>query len=455
MPPRWARHPGAPQGYRPPVACGWRDRGLMRTELPRDSLPARPEGARHRPSVPVRAPNGPAVLFGIRLALISCGSTGTMRFPMSQAGSSFARMRPSMTVVAGILSATVWSATAFGPDKVTFLTSWFAQAEHGGVYQAKATGLYEKAGLDVTLKMGGPQVNGAQLLLAGETDFMMGYDLQVLKMLEQGLPVIPVGTSFQFDLQGIMAHDNVASLGDLKDKTILVATPGRTTWWPWLKGKFKYTDEQTRPYTFNLQPFFADKNVVQQSYPSSEPFQAKQQGVPVKFFLFARDGYPPYGTTMVTTRGFVDKNPEATARFVKASLEGWKSYLTDPAPGNALIKADNPKMSDEQIVFAIEQLRALKVLDGGDAQTMGIGIITEARWKATYDFMVAAGLLKPEVDWRQGFTDRYVKSLKLSMGRDAGRAVLAPNKTFPEDAGGRVPMGAPVVEILSADKVFP
>ena len=157
---------------------------------------------------------------------------------MSQAGSSFARMRPSMTVVAGILSATVWSATAFGADKVTFLTSWFAQAEHGGFYQAKATGLYEKAGLDVTLKMGGPQVNGAQLLLAGETDFMMGYDLQVLKMLEQGLPVITVGTSFQFDLQGIMAHDDVASLGDLKDKTILVATPGRTTWWPWLTGKF-------------------------------------------------------------------------------------------------------------------------------------------------------------------------------------------------------------------------
>jgi NitT/TauT family transport system substrate-binding protein len=211
---------------------------------------------------------------------------------MSLDGSYFARVRSSMAIVAGILGATVWSATAFGADKITFLTSWFAQAEHGGFYQAKATGLYEKAGLDVTLKMGGPQVNGVQLLLAGETDFMMGYDLQVLKMLEQGLPVLTVGTSFQFDLQGIMAHDNVAGLGDLKDKTILVATPGRTTWWPWLKAKFRYTDEQTRPYTFNLQPFFADKNVVQQSYPSSEPFQAKQQGVPVKFFLFAH-GYDP------------------------------------------------------------------------------------------------------------------------------------------------------------------
>src|SRR5499427_6939635 len=245
--------------------------------------------------------------------------------------------RPLRVVSAAAAGLVLWSGAALAADKVTFLTSWFAQAEHGGFYQAKATGLYEKAGLDVTLKMGGPQVNGMQLLLAGETDVMMGYDFQVLKMLEQGLPVVTIATSFQYDLQGMMTHDNVASLADLKGKTILVATPGRASWWPWLKAKYKYTDEQTKPYTFNLQPFFADQNVVQQSYPSSEPFQAKQQGVPVKFFLFARDGYPPYGTTMVTTRSFVDKSSDATARFVKASLEGWKSYLTDPAPGNALI----------------------------------------------------------------------------------------------------------------------
>jgi NitT/TauT family transport system substrate-binding protein len=329
---------------------------------------------------------------------------------------TFSNFRPAHFAAAATLAGTIFLPGAAGAaDKVTYLTNWFAQAEHGGFYQAKATGIYEKAGLDVTVKMGGPQVNAMQLLLAGETDFMMGYDLQVLKMLEQGLPVITIGTSFQFDLQGMMTHDNVAGLADLKDKTILVATSGRTTWWPWLKAKFGYTDEQTRPYTFNLQPFFADKNVVQQGYASSEPFQAKQQSVPVKFFLFARDGYPPYGTTFVTTRAFVDKNPDVAARFLKASLEGWKSYLADPAPANVLIKADNPKMSDEQIAFGVEQLRALHVLDDGDAKTMGLGIITEARWKATYDFMAGAGLLKPEVDWKQGFTDRFVKSLKLSM----------------------------------------
>src|SRR5215471_770639 len=280
-----------------------------------------------------------------------------MPMPSALRTPSVARLMAAATALSclSFVSTPTWAA-----DKVTFLTSWFAQAEHGGFYQAKAAGLYEKAGLDVTLKMGGPQVNGMQLLLAGETDFMMGYDFQVLKMLEQGLPVITIATSFQFDLQGMMTHDDVTSLADLKDKTILVATPGRTSWWPWLKAKHKYTEEQTKPYTFNLQPFFVDKNVVQQSYPTSEPFQAKQQGVPVKFFLFAKDGYPPYGTTMVATRGFIDKNPDVAARFVRASLEGWKSYMSDPKPANALIQADNPKMSNEQLAFAIEQLKLLK-----------------------------------------------------------------------------------------------
>src|SRR5262249_25358954 len=218
-------------------------------------------------------------------------------------------------------------------------------------------------------------------------------------------------------------------LDDLKDKTILVATPGRSSWWPWLRRKYGYSDAQTQPYTFNLQPFFNDKNVVQQSYPSSEPFQALQKGVPVKFFLFAASGYPPYGTTMVTTTKLVAERPDVARRFVRASIEGWKSYLKgDPAPANALIKADNPKMSDEQIAFGIKRLNELEVADGGDAKTMGIGIITEARWKASYELMVNEGLLPKETDWTKGFNAQLVKAPKATprgfgwRGRPRGRA---------------------------------
>jgi len=305
--------------------------------------------------------------------------------------------------------------SAQAADKVTFLTSWYAQAEHGGFYQAKAAGLYQQDGLDVSIKMGGPQVNGMQLLLGGDADIIMGYDFQVLAGLSKGLPVITVGTSFQKDLQGMMTHADVKDLGGLKDKTILIATSGRTTWWPWLSHKFGYTDAQLQPYTFNLQPFFADDNVAQQSYPSSEPFQALEKNVPVNYFLFADYGYPPYGTTMVTTTKFVAEHPDVVRRFVKASLQGWKSYLKgDPAPGNAMIKADNPNMSDAQIAYGIKRMDELQIVDGGDAKTMGIGIMTDARWKATDDLMVSSGLLPKETDRKKAYTTEFVKDLKIS-----------------------------------------
>lgn len=304
-------------------------------------------------------------------------------------------------ILAGAASA-ILSAPACAADKIVFLTSWYAQAEHGGFYQAKATGLYEKAGLDVEIRMGGPQVNGMQLLLAGEADAIMGYDIQVLQAAEKGLPAVTVAASFQYDLQGMMTHDDVKSLRGVKDKTILVSSAGMTAWWPWLKKKYGLSNDQVKAYTFNLQPFFADKGVVQQAYPSSEPFQAQEKGIPVNFYLFAKDGYPPYGTTIVTTRKLIEAKPEAMRKFVAATMEGWKSYVDNPGPGNALIKEANPKMSDAQIAFGIEKMRALKVL-GGD-ENVPIGTMTEARWKASYDYLVEAGLLKAGTDWHKAFS---------------------------------------------------
>ncbi len=313
----------------------------------------------------------------------------------------------------GTLVAAALALPAGAQDKVTFMSSWYAQAEHGGFYQALARGIYKKHGLDVAIRMGGPQINNMQLMLAGQADFIMSYDFAALGGVEKGFPVVTVGTSFQKDLAGVLTHDDVKSLGELKGKTILVASTGRTTWWPWLKAKYGYAEEQTRPYTFNLQPFFADRGIAQQAYPSSEPFQAQTRGVKANFFLLADDGYPPYGTTIVTTQKLVADRPDIAARFVRASIEGWKSYLADPGPANELIRKDNPNMSAEQLDYAVRRIKELKVFDGGDAATQGAGVITEARWRATYDYMVRAGLLKADTDWRRAFTTQFVRDLKI------------------------------------------
>lgn len=305
------------------------------------------------------------------------------------------------------------AALAHAQDKVTFLTSWYAQAEHGGYYQAVATGIYRKHGLDVTIKMGGPQVNGVQLLAAGQADFLMGKDFQVLNGIQSGIPMVTVAAVFQKEPQGMVTHPDVSGLADLKGKTIYLATSGRTSWYPWLKAKYGLSDEQTRPYTFNMQPFFADRNSAQQGYPGSEPYTAQQAGQKVRFFLFADEGYPPYGNTIVAMQKMVKDKPDVVQRFVKATLEGWKSYLQDPAPGNALIRKDNPKMDDGTLAYGHQVMKDMKFFDGGDAGKLGAGIMTDARWQKTYELMVASELLKPMPNWKDAYTLQFVKDLKV------------------------------------------
>jgi len=327
------------------------------------------------------------------------------------------RMITRRQALAGLAGTAALASAGIRParaaDSVRFLTSWFAQAEHGGFYQAKATGLYAKNGLDVTIVMGGPQINGMQLLAGGDADMAMGYDIQVMSAVERGLPIITLGASFQFDLQGIMAHSNIPSLAALKGHQILLAASSHATFWPWLKEKYGYTEDQAAAYTFNLQPFFTDPNIAQQAYATSEPFQAQNAHVPVNFFLLAKFGYPPYGSTITTTQPFLAKNPSVARRFVAASMEGWKSYLENPAPGNALIKIDNPKMTDAQLTYSLAQLKATGAVTSGDAAKMTVGIMTDARWKVTRDFLVRNSLLKDGTDWKSAYTLDYVKNLHV------------------------------------------
>lgn len=203
---------------------------------------------------------------------------------------------------------------------------------------------------------------------------------------------------------------------ELKGKTLLIGSAGMVTYWPWVKSKYGFTDSHMRPYTFNIQPFLADKNIAQQGYLASEPFSIeKQGGFRPSVFLLADLGWPPYATTIVCTADTIKNKPRQVAAFVKASMEGWKSYLTaDPGPANALIKKDNPNMTDDLIANGIAKMKEVGMVFGGDAARLGIGVITDARMKQTYDMMVANKLLDPsKVDVKKTYTTQFVQPLKI------------------------------------------
>jgi NitT/TauT family transport system substrate-binding protein len=321
---------------------------------------------------------------------------------------SIAALR-TLTAVCLLVTATA----ATSQERIVFATDWLAQAEHGGFYQAVADGLYKQQNLDVVIKMGGPQVNGMQLLAAGQLDVAMADGLQVLAAIEQGVPLTAFAATFQKNPTVIIAHPGVAQLADLKGKPIAIGAASNVTFWPWLKQKYGFSDDQKRPYGFSVQPFLADPALSQQGFATSEPFSIEKAGVTPVVFLLADLGYPPYSEVLVVTRDTLAKRRDALSRFMRASAEGWKRYLANPAAGNALIRKDNPEMSEALLAYGHRKMREYAIVEGGDARTTGLLGMTDARWNATVDFLKSAGLAKAGVDYGRAWTQDVAKDVKV------------------------------------------
>jgi len=232
-----------------------------------------------------------------------------------------------------------------------------------------------------------------------------------LNYVASGVPIITVAALFQKDPQIFMAHPGQGndSLEALKGKPIMISAGAVSTYWQFLKQRFGYTDAQIRPYTFQLAPFLADKKGVQQGYLTSEPFKAEQAGVRPVVLLLADGGYTSYTTTIETRSQVVRDKPDLVRRFVDASIEGWYGYMDgDPGPANALIKRDNPEMTDDLLAFCREAMKRYGIVVSGDALTLGIGAMTDARWKDFFDTMTRAGVFKPSLDYHRAYTLAFV-----------------------------------------------
>ncbi len=307
-------------------------------------------------------------------------------------------------VVLALLAAAVQPAFAQPVDHLVLSTDWFAEAEHGGFYQAVAEGIYRRHGLDVVVQMGGPQVNGLQLAAAGRIDIAMGDALQVLAVTEQHVPLVAIAATFQKNPTVIIAHPGVASLGDLKGKPIAVGAASNTTFWPWLRTRYGFDDAQKRPYGFSVQPFLADPTLSQQGFVTSEPYSIEKAGIAPRVFLLADLGYPPYSEVMIVSRTTLAARADALKRFVIASAEGWQSYLANPAPANALIRKANPQMTDELLDYGYRKMKEYRLVDGGDAEAHGLMSMNDARWQATLAFIRDAGIAKPGIDYTSAWT---------------------------------------------------
>jgi NitT/TauT family transport system substrate-binding protein len=306
------------------------------------------------------------------------------------------------------------ASSAVAADKVSFGTNWLAEAEHGGYYQALADGTYAKYGLDVTIVQGGPQANNEMLLAAGKLDFYMGGNLLLaFDAVAQGAPIVVVAAHFQKSPEMVMSHPGFGldKWADLPTATTaFISKEGLASFYRWMETEDGFKEDAVKPYTFNPAPFIADPHSIQQGYVTSEPFAVEREGhFKPSIFLFADYGYGTYSSTVEARADLVASHPDVVQRFVDASTIGWYHYLYgDNSKGNALIKKDNPEMTDEQIAFSIGKIKEYGLADSGDTLKLGIGAMTDERVKNFYDSMVKAGVVKPGLDYKKAYTVQFV-----------------------------------------------
>ncbi|HLZ64914.1 MAG TPA: ABC transporter substrate-binding protein [Aliidongia sp.] len=316
-----------------------------------------------------------------------------------------------LVLLAGLTAVVGRSACA--DDKVVIGTDWRAEAEHGGIYQAFATGIYKKYHLDVEIRQGGPNLNQAQLLAAGRYDFaVQSNSFEPLNFVKTGVPIVALAAAFQKDPQVLIAHaeSGLDTLDKMKGKPILISAASRENFWQFLRVRYGFTDDQIRPYTFNLAPFLHDKGAVMQGYLTSEPFAIEQAtGEKPLTILLADQGYQSYGAMIAATQGTIDKNPDLVQRMVDATMLGWISYLnSDPSAANALIKRDNPEMTDAIIAHAIAGMKQYGIVESGDAKALGVGAMTDARWRDFFAFTAEAGIYPKDLAYQKGYTLKFV-----------------------------------------------
>jgi len=288
-----------------------------------------------------------------------------------------------------------------GSKQLTLTLDWGPEPEYGGFYAARESGAFAKQGLDIAIKPRG-QGETWKLVAQHATDFATTAADQVLVAREQGADVVAIFAVYQTSPQGIMVHKarGFAKLDDV------FATPGTleaedATWLKYLRGKFPSAAVKLTSNSPGIATFLAKADLSKQCFITSEPLQATLANSDPQTFLIADAGYNPY-TTVVIARGEMVRNePETVKKMIVALRAGWRTYLDDPAPTNAVMGQLNREMDAK--TFADSAGIQKPLIETAETKQSALGEMTAARWDALAKQLVDLAVIKKAPPAQEAF----------------------------------------------------
>lgn len=320
------------------------------------------------------------------LAAVALATSALLLAACSSSSSS------SGTPAAGSSGSASSSAPA-GAEKFTMLLPWYADPEGGGFFAAQQEGLYAKAGLDVTLQPGGPQVSETTLVATGRAQIGFTDAAGIVEAQQHGIPIIAIGALYQNNPVGVMVHAStgITSFKQMAGKTWVVQTGQLAPAWIQKQDKISF---QTQAYEGSIAAFLKNDNLVQQGWATNEAYQAQEAGVKVNFIPFSTSGFNPYNDVFFTSKSYLATHKTELEKFLAASMQGWQDYMGNitaaKAANTALLKANN-KQTSKSVWYAWDKERPF--VAWGDGKTQ-LGAMTATRWSTFLDQLVALGQIK-------------------------------------------------------------
>jgi NitT/TauT family transport system substrate-binding protein len=305
------------------------------------------------------------------------------------------RLLAAVIAVCGVTLGT----TASAADKVTVQLKWLPQAQFAGYYVAQAKGYYKDAGLDVTIKPGGPDISPVQVIAGNQADIVVNWMPDALAAREAGVPLVNVAQVF--NQSGLMLtckkSSGVTSPKDLKGKTLGVWYGGNE--YPFLNwmAKLGYkpdTDIKILKQGFNVDPLLQNQAACISTMIYNEYWQVVDAGVKesdLVTFFYEKEGVASLEDGLYVMEAKL-KDPAFVARmgkFVKATLKGWNEAVKDPAAAAKIVVAADTSGSASEKVQLRQMQNVAKLIT--NAGTPKIGYLEPAAYERTVKVLLAAG----------------------------------------------------------------
>jgi NitT/TauT family transport system substrate-binding protein len=237
------------------------------------------------------------------------------------------------------------------------------------------------------------------MVASGQVDFGIAGADEILTARARGVDVLPLFAVYQTSPQGIMAHASRGAKGiaDVLKSGTVALEPG-LPYAAFLKKKYGFDKVKVVPYDGGVARFVADKDFAQQCFITSEPIAARRQGAAPAVFLVADEGFNPYLAVVITRRELWKQHPERVRAFVAAVREGWRAYLDNPGPANAVMGKLNTTMDAE--TFAAAAQAQAPLIETDETRSRGLGAMSRERWETLGQQLVELGIIEkaPPVD---------------------------------------------------------